>query len=145
MEFLIMTGERRTLHRRMRAAAARMRLPSGFTLIEMLVVMLIAACLLNLVAPNYFSKAKRADEVVLKQNLRTMRDAIDHFHADVGRYPLSLDELIARRYLREAPLDPVTGRADSWTFTSRQGAAGIQDVHSGAEGKGADGTPFHTW
>jgi general secretion pathway protein G len=118
----------------------------GFTLIELLVVLAIIATLFTLVAPRYFAHVERSREVVLKHNLMAMRDAIDRYHADRGAYPSSLQDLVSRRYLRELPLDPITERNDTWrTAPAPDGEAGIYQVHSGAPGKGQDGTAFNTW
>jgi general secretion pathway protein G len=72
----------------------------GFTLVELMVVLTIIALLISIVAPDYVGRTRRAEEAVLKQNLSTMRDALDKHYADAGRYPGSLDELVAKRYLR---------------------------------------------
>ena len=118
----------------------------GFTLIELLVVLAIIATLFTLVAPRYFEHVERSRETVLKHNLVATRDAIDRYHADRGTYPTSLQDLVTRRYLREVPLDPITGRNDTWrTSPPPDGASGIYQVHSGAPGKGHDGTAFNTW
>lgn len=84
----------------------------GFTLIEMLVVMTLIALLLTLAVPRYFSALDNGRDRVQKQNIATLRDAIDKFKADLGRYPENLDELVAKKYLRQVPLDPVTENAD---------------------------------
>jgi general secretion pathway protein G len=80
----------------------------GFTLIELLVVLAIVSTLLMLVAPRYFQSVDAAKEAVLRDNLRTTRDTIDKFHADLGRYPDSLEEMVERKYLRALPIDPIT-------------------------------------
>src|SRR5690606_17591070 len=87
---------------------------AGFTLIELLVVMAIIATLLSIVAPRYFSAIDKAKEAVLRQDLKIMRDAIDQFHADSGKYPLDLEELVDRRYLRSIPIDPMTDSNETW-------------------------------
>ena len=121
----------------------------GFTLIELLVVMAVVALLLSLAAPRYFQHVERSREAVLKENLAVMRDAIDQFHADTGRWPDSLTQLVDKRYLRAVPVDPLTESADTWVAlpaTESGGeAAGLRDVRSGAEGAGADGVPFGDW
>ena len=115
----------------------------GFTLIEMLVVLSVIALLLSLVAPAYISRIDRAQEVTLKQNLKTVRNSIDQFHADHTRDPADLAELVTTHYLRELPVDPVTDRSDTWVPVVVDG--GMHDLHSGAPGKGSDGTPYASW
>lgn len=84
----------------------------GFTLIEMLVVMTLIALLLTLAVPRYFSALDNGRVRVQQQNIATLRDAIDKFYADQGRYPQALDELVAKNYLRHIPKDPITEAAD---------------------------------
>jgi len=115
----------------------------GFTLIEMLVVLSVIALLLSLVTPTYVSHVGRAQELTLKQNLKTIRAAIDQFRADRGRDPADLAELVAARYLRELPVDPLTDRSDTWVPVVV--SSGMHDLHSGASGKGNDGTPYASW
>ncbi|PWK35149.1 type II secretion system protein G (GspG) [Cupriavidus plantarum] len=118
----------------------------GFTLIELLVVLAILATLLTLVVPRYFGQADKARETVLRENLTAMRDSIDRFRADEGRYPGSLEELVQKRYLREIPLDTVTQSRGTWkTVPAPDGKPGVYDVRSGASGKGKDGTDYGTW
>jgi len=117
------------------------------TLIELLVVLAIIGTLLSLAVPRYYDSVKRAEEATLKQNLALMRDAIDKYFADTGRYPSALDDLVARRYLRAIPLDPVTGAADTWVTVPPPGseAGRVYDVKSGSSGLGRDGSPISTW
>lgn len=89
----------------------------GFTLIEMLVVMTLIALLLTLAVPRYFGSIDTGKATVQRQNLATIRDAIDKFNADLGRYPDTLDELVTKHYLRQIPLDPVT-ELSSWTVVA---------------------------
>ncbi|MFN0039719.1 MAG: type II secretion system protein [Burkholderiales bacterium] len=119
----------------------------GFTLIELLVVMSIIALLLTLAAPRYFHSTDRAREAVLKQNLAQMRDAIDKFHGDRGRYPDRLDDLVEKKYLRRIPTDPITDSPDSWVRISPDEAqsGGVFDVRSGAPGTSLDGTAYASW
>lgn len=113
----------------------------GFTLIELLVVLAILGGLLALAAPRYLHRVDLAKETVLMSDLATMRDAVDKFFGDTGRYPASLDELVTRRYLRKIPPDPITESTDSWVVVAPpapdQGA--VYDVKSGAAGKTVDG------
>jgi general secretion pathway protein G len=81
----------------------------GFTLIELLVVLSIIALLLTLAVPRYFHSIDTSKEAVLSENLHIVRETIDKFYGDKGRYPESLEELVSERYLRALPHDPVTG------------------------------------
>ena len=117
---------------------------TGFTLIELLVVLAIIALLLSVALPRYFQHIDASKEVVLKENLRTTRDAIDKFYSDLGRYPDSLDELVAQRYLRALPIDPVTGSNATWKLIAPdEGVKGsVYDLHSGATGVDRDGMEY---
>lgn len=125
---------------------------AGFTLIELLVVMAIIATLLSIAAPRYFDHLDRSREASLRQSLVVMRDALDKYKADTGRFPQGLNELVERRYLRSLPADPITERRDSWVpvlepagESNLAGGSGIQDVHSGAEGLARDGSAYADW
>lgn len=125
-----------------------MRRNTGFTLIELLVVMAAIGLLLAIVAPRYTEHVDRARETALRQNLASLRDAIDKFHADRARYPKDLQELAQERYLRSVPIDPVTDRSDTWQLLPPPGSAGtgaVFDVRSGAPGQGRDGRPYASW
>lgn len=119
----------------------------GFTLVELMVVMAIIALLLALALPRYFKHLDHAHETVLRQDLAVMRDAIDKYHGDTGRYPDSLDALVAARYLRALPVDPITERADSWQVVAPIGgeAGAVYDVRSGAPGTARDGSAYAEW
>lgn len=123
------------------------RARSGFTLIELLVVFTIIGLLLTLALPRYFGSVDRSKEVVLRENLNQMRDAISRYHADKGRYPESLDTLAAERYLRTVPLDPLTESNRSWQMVAPPDTqtSGIYDVRSGAFGRAQDGTEYTQW
>jgi len=96
----------------MSARTASPRRQHAFTLIEMLVVMTLIALLLTLAVPRYFTALDSGRARVQTQNLATLRDAIDKFHADLGRYPDTLDEMVTKHYLRQIPLDPLSEAAD---------------------------------
>ena len=119
----------------------------GFTLIELLVVMGIVALLLAIAAPRYLGSLDKSRETALRQTLSVMRDALDKFYGDNGKYPESLDALVSRRYLRSLPVDPITGSNSTWTTVAPDDPekGRIYDVHSGAAGTGRDGTAFREW
>ena len=101
----------------------------GFTLIEMVVVMAIIGLLLTLALPRYLHSIDRGKQQVQQQNLAVMRDAIDKYFGDNGQYPETLDELVAKHYLRSVPEDPVTG-GTAWTVVASPDTdkAGVYDV-----------------
>jgi general secretion pathway protein G len=122
------------------------RIP-GFTLIELLVVMAIIALLLSLAAPRYFGGVDKAKETVLRENLHQTRDALDKYYGDHARYPDALDDLVAKKYLRSIPADPVTDSNKTWVVVppADPQKGGVFDIKSGANGYGKDGTPYNTW
>ena len=132
--------------------ALRRRRQAGFTLIELLVVISLISILAAMAVVQYRNSIQRTQEATLKTNLFRMRDAIDQYYADKGRYPASLDALVSDRYLREVPIDPITGRTDTWVFTQADpdpsnptGGPGIYDVKSGAEGVALNGSRYNSW
>ncbi len=125
--------------------AARRR---GFTLIELLVVMVVIATLLTIAVPRYFQHLDRAREASLRESLAVMRDALDKYRGDTGRYPESLDELVVKRYLRRVPPDPITESTETWVIVpppDEPGQRKLWDIRSGAEGQGLDGSDYSTW
>jgi len=108
----------------------------GFTLVELMVVMTIIALLISVVVPDYIGKMRRAEEAVLQQHLTVMRESLDKHYADTGRYPGSLEELVAKRYLRSIPKDPFTQSASTWVPVPPQDTrkGNVYDVKSGAKG-----------
>jgi general secretion pathway protein G len=119
----------------------------GFTLIELLVVLAIVSTLLLLVTPRYFQQVDAAKEAVLRDNLRSVRDSVDKFFGDNGRYPETLQELVEKRYLRSLPMDPFTESTATWqVMPAPEGyKGGVYDLHSGAEGTGRDGKKYVDW
>jgi general secretion pathway protein G len=113
-----------------------MRKLKGFTLVELMVVLAVIALLLSVVVPDYVGRMRRAEEAVLQQNLALMRDALDKHYADAGKYPTTLDELVAKRYLRAIPKDPFTQSAGTWVAVPPQDVkkGNVWDVKSGAKG-----------
>lgn len=119
----------------------------GFTIIELLVALAIIAMLLSLAAPRYFSSVDRSKEAVLRENLYLMRNAIDKFYSDKGRYPNTLAELVEQRYLRRIPLDPILDSKTAWVIVPPQDPSlgAVYEVKSGARGKARDGSGFQDW
>ena len=121
----------------------------GFTLIEILIVITIIGILVTLAQPSYNRAVTSAKEAALKENLFILRDRIDQFYADNGKYPASLNELVDKPYLRRIPKDPITGSAETWTlvpFTDEQGQqSGVFDVKSGSDRIALDGTRYSDW
>lgn len=119
----------------------------GFTLIELLVVLAIISTLLTLAVPRYFSSLQKSKEVVMKENLWIMRDALDKYYGDVGKYPDQLEDLAAKRYLRAIPIDPLTETSTTWLVIPPDDPekGGVYDVKSGAEGTATGGSPYSDW
>lgn len=124
-----------------------MRRHSGFTLIELLVVMAIIATLMTIAVPRYFTSLENSKETTLQQSLAVMREALDQFYGDTGRYPESIEELVAQRYLRSLPQDPIAERSDLWVIVPPPDSAPGQvgDVRSGATGRARDGSLYAEW
>lgn len=123
-------------------------LKRGFTLIELLVVMAIIATLLSIAAPRYLRSVDDAREAALKSSLAQMREAIDQFHADQGKYPQALTDLVDKHYLRAIPADPVTESTQTWQLVPLPDAtddAAIYDVRSGAPGESRLGQAYANW
>jgi general secretion pathway protein G len=122
---------------------------SGFTIIELVVVMSIIGILLTLAQPNYRQATIKAKEAALKRDLATFRDVIDQYYADQGQYPPSLTDLVGKGYLRQMPADPFTRSSDTWVeiyLESEEGEeGGVFDVHSGSDLVALDGTAYNEW
>lgn len=119
----------------------------GFTLIELLVVLAIVALLSAISLPRYTQYVERNREAVLAENLRLTRDALEQFHADRGRYPEALEELVTRRYLKTLPVDPILESSQYWRVSEPLPPAEgkIGDIHSAAPGIGRNGRRYTTW
>ena len=90
---------------------------SGFTLMEIMIVMALIATLAGVGLSMYGNSVTRAKEATLKEDLFRMRDAIDQYYADKNSYSPTLEALVADKYLRAIPVDPFTLRMDTWQTT----------------------------
>jgi general secretion pathway protein G len=129
----------------------RVRAQRGFTLIELMIVIAIIAILVGMAAGIYTKTIQHARESVLKKDLQTMREAIDNYTLDKQQAPQSLQDLVDAHYLRQVPPDPINQQND-WVphygdqvISPDQTSSGIDDVHSGSDQEGSDGTPYNTW
>ena len=120
---------------------------NGFTLIELLVVMTVIAILLTLAVPRYLGNVDKANEAVLRENLSSIRDALDKYYGDTGAYPTTLEDLVTKRYLRKIPADPLVEGPNSWVIVPPTDPlkGGVTDIHSAAPGKARDGTSYSDW
>jgi general secretion pathway protein G len=130
----------------------RLRRMRGFTLIEMLIVMTLIVVLASVGLIAYQTSVRRGREAVLKEDLYRMRDAIDQYYADKGKYPTDLNELVSTNYIRRVPVDPMTNSAETWQTVTAEpdpsnpsAEAGITDVKSGSENAAIDGTNYNEW
>lgn len=123
----------------------------GFTLLELTITISLMLILAAIAVPVYQSLILRAKETVLHDTLFKLRDSIDKYTNHKEAAPSTLQDLVTAKYIREVPIDPITGRNDTWTVkleeeaSSRDGKIGIRDVFSGAEGTSTEGTPYTEW
>lgn len=118
----------------------------GWTLIELMIVLAMIMLLASMPLVQYRNSIQRAKEETLGSQLYIMRDAIEQYSADKGKYPDSLQTLVSEQYIRAIPTDPFTNSADTWSTVaadpelgSTSASVGICDVHSGADGMAMDG------
>jgi general secretion pathway protein G len=119
----------------------------GFTLIELLVVLGIVALMLTLAVPRYFPSIDKSKEVVLADNLRNVRQVLDQYYGDTGRYPDSLEQLVEKHYLRALPYDPLTESDATWTIIAPEDntKGAVYNIRSGAPGNDRSGKPYADW
>jgi len=134
------------------ALSERVARAEGFTLVELLVVISLITILAGIGVVQYKNSVVRAQEATLRTDLFRMRDAIDQYYADKGKYPSSLDALVSEGYLRKLPEDPITKSADTWQTVPAEpdpnnpnSEPGIFDVKSGAQGTALDGSRYRDW
>ena len=151
-----MTGNPPPRRQRLQWRSGQPGQDSGFTLIELIIVIALIGILATLVIPNLRQTPQRAKEAVLKADLHTFRDVIDQYFADRGHYPEDLQDLVQQGYLRAIPKDPITNAVSTWQVVyatdvgqeddlSGRGKRGIYDVKSGAQGAGLDGNAYSEW
>ena len=127
----------------------RWRNSRGFTLIELLVVISMISILAAMGVVQYRNSVQRTREATLRKDLFEIRDVIDQYYADKGKYPASLDALVSDGYLRKIPIDPITNSTDSWETVAAEAdpanpsaEPGIYNIKSGATGTSLDGTAY---
>ena len=125
---------------------------AGFTMVELVIVMAIMLILITLAIPRFVGAVRHAREAALKEDLQTMRTAIDTYTMDKQKGPQSLDDLIQDGYLKVIPEDPITRSKDTWVpdtsdamYSLDETDPGITDVHSGSTEPGTDGQPYSSW
>jgi general secretion pathway protein G len=125
---------------------------NGFTLVELMVVMLIIGVLAAIAIPSFIASIKNAKEAVLKEDLHVLRNAIDSYTMDKAKAPQSLDDLVQTGYLKTIPKDPMTHSTETWVTSTDdtlqsidQTDPGVNDVHSGSQDVGTDGQPYSSW
>jgi general secretion pathway protein G len=117
----------------------------GFTLVELMIVVAIVGILATLAVPSYQASMVKAREAVLRQDLFTLRELLDHHRSDQGKYPPTLDGLVTAGYLRALPKDPFTNSSTTWQEMVEPTEGGIFDVYSGSDLVGTNGTPYNMW
>lgn len=124
----------------------------GFTIVELIIVMTIISIIIASAIPMYQKSIVRAKESVLRNNLFTMRTLIDEYTYDKQKAPQDLRDLVDAGYLRTIPLDPMTGKSDTWRTeiedslsSASQTEPGLSNVRSGSDKTSLEGTPYSEW
>jgi general secretion pathway protein G len=145
----VRTDRKKQTDRRCVGTARRLS-ARGFTMLELIIVMAVLGVLISIAVPNLKGSITRAREAVLREDLFQMRDALDQFYADNGKYPARLEDLVSqseksKNYLRSIPKDPFTGATDWITVALDTEDGGVFDVHSASPLVATDGTAYNTW
>jgi general secretion pathway protein G len=127
-----------------------LNLKTGFTLLELMIVISIIIILAVVIMPQYQKTVTHTKETVLREDLFQLRKKIDEYAADKGKLPQSPDDLVNAGYMREIPIDPITSERDwQWVVgedtASAEGGQGITDVHSASNDPSSEGTEYNTW
>jgi general secretion pathway protein G len=124
---------------------------AGFTLLEMMIVIVIMGILMSIALPIYNQSLLKSREAVLRQDLFTLRSLISQYTLDKQKAPQSLDDLVQGGYIKIIPRDPMTSEAN-WEvvqedilLTVDQQDPGISDVHSASSAIATDGTAYSSW
>lgn len=124
----------------------------GFTLFELLAVMVILGVLASIAIPSYKRSQIKARESVLAEDLYQVRRSIDAYFADNGKYPDDFEQMVSSKYLRAIPKDPFTRKNDSWRClppepadTGQLAEGGCFDIVSGSDLVGLNGIPYSEW
>jgi general secretion pathway protein G len=142
--------ERGTVSGNLQQARTRDLSRAGFTLLELMIVISIIIILAAITLPQYQKTIMHTREAVLRDDLRKMRSLIDQYAADKGSLPQSLDDLASAGYMREVPVDPITGQKD-WAVSTGEdpnsltGEQGMTDVHSSSTETSTEGTAYSEW
>lgn len=123
----------------------------GFTLLELMIVMIVMGILMSIAIPIYSQSVVRAREAVLRNDLFELRKLISQYTLDKQKAPQALEDLVSAGYLKDIPKDPMTHEAN-WEvkqeevlLTVDQQDPGIDDVHSASSMISSDGTAYNTW
>ena len=121
------------------------RRQEGFTLLELMTIIVIIGILVTLAVPSYRGAVVKAREAVLRHDLFTIRDVLDQYRGDQGKYPPSLNDLVKAGYLRAVPVDPITLSNSTWQEIIETTEGGVFDVHSGSDLVASTGIPYNEW
>lgn len=133
------------MERNIATGSREARIPNGFSLIELLIVVSVIGILATMAVPTYQASVVKAKETALRQDLFTLRDVLDQHRADRGKYPSSVQILVSAGYLRTVPKDPFTNSEATWQEITGGVEEGVIDVFSGSEFVGTNGIPYNRW